>query len=95
VKTLIAISLLFALTTSSHAAPRGEWFLMLDVWFCSTGSCDALGPGTDFVMRETYATKKECLAKGRYFSKQGIGPDEMYDRLMPRAKISPRCEWHR
>ena len=43
-KTLIAAAMLLALTTSAHAAPRGEWFLTLDAWFCSTRSCAIAGP---------------------------------------------------
>ena len=51
----------------AHAAPRGEWFLVFDMWFCSTKSCEKDGPPhDDFVERETFATKKQCLAEGRH-----------------------------
>jgi hypothetical protein len=33
-KTLIAAAMLLALATPGHAAPKGEWFLIFDTWFC-------------------------------------------------------------
>lgn len=65
-KTLIAAAMLLALTTPAHAASKGEWFLILDAWFCSTKSCaDGGPPYEDFVTKETFATRKQCLAEGR------------------------------
>jgi len=51
------------------ATPKGEWFLLLDAWTCSNKSC--ADPGSsyeDLVIKETFATQKQCLVKGRRLS---------------------------
>ena len=61
------------------AAPKGEWFLILDAWTCSTRSCadpaklyknfDRDGAYANIATRDTFATRKQCLAKGRHVIK--------------------------
>jgi hypothetical protein len=63
VKTLIAASLLLALASPAHA----EWFLSFDMQLrnCATRSrCVDKRETTDWVTKETFATRNQCLAKG-------------------------------
>jgi hypothetical protein len=63
VKTLIAASLLLTLAAPAHA----EWFLSFDIQLrnCATRSrCVNGRETTDFVTKETFATRQQCLAKG-------------------------------
>jgi hypothetical protein len=61
-KTLIAAALLLALTSPAHA----EWFLIFDIQLqsCSTRSHCVDDGASDFVTKETFATRKQCLAEG-------------------------------
>lgn len=66
-KTLIAAAMLLA-STSAYAAPKGEWFLILDIWTCDTRSCadpatlykvlERDGSYEDIVTRDTFRYPK-------------------------------------
>ena len=63
-KTLIAAALLLALASPAHA----EWFLSFDVQTenCVTPSyCSMAKERKDFVTKDTFATREQCLAKGQ------------------------------
>ena len=69
-KTLIAAAVLLALTTSSPAAPKGDWFLFFDVWACDVHDCnEGKPPDVTFVHKDAFATQKQCLAEIRHFVK--------------------------
>ena len=38
-KTLVTAAVLLTLTTPGHAAPKGEWFLIFDIWLCDVHDC--------------------------------------------------------
>jgi len=93
-KTLIAAALLLALAVPAHAASKGEWFLILDTWFCDVHDCGEGKPADDdFVTGATFATKAQCLAEG----KRPIRLAPVYklaeDTGDVIGRISPRCEW--
>jgi len=84
------------LASPAYAAPKGEWFLILDTWYCSSKSCAVAGEPEDWVLSETYPSKKQCLIAGRYITDghtEGHVPEGFY--VMTRAKVSPRCVYHR
>jgi hypothetical protein len=63
-KTLIAAVLLLALASPAYA----EWFLIFDLQTenCTSPShCTPDKERRDFVTKETFATRKQCLAKGQ------------------------------
>lgn len=96
-KTLVAAAVLLALASPVHAAPEGEWFLIFDTWFCDVHDCgEGKPPHEDFVHRDTYATRKQCLAEGRRLvSDKTIAPYMSEEAAnTPIGRISPRCEWY-
>ena len=90
-KTLIAAAMLLALVTPAHA----EWFLIFDTWFCDVHDCgEGKPPHEDFVHRDTYATRKQCLAAGRRLVSDKTTAPYMSEEAAntPIGRISPRCE---
>ena len=92
-KSLIAAAALLALASSAHAAPKGQWFLLFDTRYCDVHDCGEKLPPDEFVHRDTYTTKKQCLVEGRRLiaTDKTIAPRVlMKDETMV---ITPRCEW--
>jgi hypothetical protein len=97
VKTLVAAALLLALTSSVHAAPHGHWYLFLDTWTGHTRGCSDFRepPQEDQNNGETFATRKQCLARGRRLAENPSTHADLYDFTISVCKVSARCEWYR
>lgn len=97
-KILIAVVMLLALASPTHAASKGEWRLTFHITMCDRFGCDPNGPrsgGTYYADREdteAYFTKKQCLAMRTYLTElfnqdtsyEDYKDDPLYKRaLMP------------
>jgi hypothetical protein len=93
-ETLIKVAVLLALATPAYAAPKGEWFIVFDTWFCDVHDCgEGKPPDEDFVHKTTYATRKQCLAEGRRLISDKTTAPYVFaaDRGEVIGKIVPRC----
>ncbi len=95
-KTPIIAAVLLVLTTAAPAVamPQAKWSLILDTWYCSTRGCGIGGPSEadHFVEKETFATRKQCLAEGRRLAKLHGRLIDMHDLGVTIAGIVPRCK---
>ena len=92
-KTLFIVAILLASAGSTYATPQKEWFLMFDARFCDVHDCGERQPPVDYVYKDTYTTRKECLAAGRHLiaNKTAALYIAAYNDD-PLGKISSRCE---
>lgn len=95
-KTLVTAAVLLALTTPGDAAPKGEWFLIFDIWLCDVHDCgEGKPPDEDYVSSETFATQKQCLAQVHRFVKIASDkPDTKIRNTVPRDALTLDAVWH-
>ena len=82
----------------AREAAKGTWFLLFDTWFCDVHDCgEGKPPEEEFVHKDTYTTRKQCLAEGRRLvSDKTTAPYVFAEATStPIGRISPRCVWHR